>query len=178
MPSGQKLALRVNSQNPYKSLWNNHIKKCTFHTHPMFYYVLIKNSQGKFQGVSGQKLSLRAKTIWPPMFPYDTWKCGFSQNIVFLRGYVKTGKFLRAKTQKISANAKLLFLKFCKIEMKWMCFCHFWKCDKKTLFHTRCFIMPNCIKKHIFVNLCGGIHRCTFKLASMYYMRPFLIYTL
>ena len=51
----------------------------------------------------------------------------------------------------------------------------FWKCGKKSLFHTRCFIMPHCIKNTIFVNLCGG---CTFKLTSMYYMRLFFIYTL
>lgn len=139
--SGQKLALRANSQNPYNSLWNINIKKCTFHTHPMFYYVLIKISQGKFQGVSGQKYFLRAKTIWPPMFPYVSWKCRFSQNIVFLRGYVKTGKFLRAKTQKISANAKLLFWNF--VKLKW----------NECVF----VIFENVVKKHSFtpdVSLC------------------------
>lgn len=144
----------------------------------MFYYDLIKYfraSQGKFQGVSGQKLFLRAKTIWPPMFPYVSWKCHFSQTIVFLRVNFKIGKILRAKTQKISANAKSFFWDFAKLNLKWVWFCHFWKCGHFSLTDTRCFIMPNCIKNNIFVNLCGGIHRCTFKLASMYYMRQFLI---
>ena len=75
--------------------------------------------QGKLQGVTGQKLFYRAKTIWLPMFSYDTWKCHFSQTIVFLRVNFKNGKIYRAKTQKISANAKLLFEIFVKLKLNW-----------------------------------------------------------
>ena len=148
--------------------------RCFTMIHEKFY----RAKQGKLQGVSGQIYFFRAKTIWPPMFSYVSWKVPFSQIIVFLRVNFKIGKFFRASLTKIFANTKLFFEFFVKLQLKWMCFCHFWKCGHFSLTDTRCFIMPNCIKNTIFVNLCGGIQRCTFKLASMYYMRVFLIYTL
>ena len=135
--------------------------------------------QGVSGQISGRLRAFRAKTIWPPMFSYVSWKCHFSQTIVFLRYNMKIGVISQGKNSKNFCKHKIVFWDFCKIaiaiEMKWMCFCHFWKCGHFSLTDTRCFIMPNCIKNTIFVNLCGGIQRCTFKLASMYYMRQFLI---
>ena len=52
--TGQIHFYRANSQNPYKSLYNNHIKKCTFHVTPMFYYDSWKFLQGKSQGITGR----------------------------------------------------------------------------------------------------------------------------
>ena len=169
------------TQTPIK-LYETLTSENTHFTHPrcfpMIRESLNRAKQGKVQGVTGQKYFYRAKLIWPPMFSYDSWKSHFSQIIVFLRVNFKICKFYRAKLRKISANTKLFFWVFAKLQLKWMCFCHFWKCGHFSLTDTRCFTMPNCMKNHIFVNLCGGIHRCTFKLASMYYMRLFLIYTL
>ena len=144
----------------------------------MFYYDSWEILQGNLQGGTGQLLIYRATFNWPPMFYYKTWKTWFSRIIVFLRGYFKISKIYRATFLKISANTKLFFEFFIKLQLKWMCFCHFWKCGHFSLTDTRCFIMPNCMKNAIFVNLCGGIQRCTFKLAPIYYMRLFLIYTL
>lgn len=56
-------------KNPYKTLWNFNIKKHTFHSPPMFYYVLIKTLQGKLgqnRGRHRAKINLQGKVNSTP----------------------------------------------------------------------------------------------------------------
>ena len=138
---------------------------------------LTGQNRAKYRAAQGKNIFTGQSWFDPRCFTMIHEKCHFSQTIVFLRVNFKIGAILQGKVEKNFCKHKIVFLSFCKLQLKWMCFCHFWKCGHFSLTDTRCFIMPNCMKNHIFVNLCGGVHRCTFKLASMYYMRLFLIYT-
>ena len=131
----------------------------------MFYYDSWNILQGKVQGVTGQKCFYRAKLIWPPMFSYDSWKMRFSQIIVFLRVNFKISKIYRAKLKKISANTKLFFWNFTNCNWNECVFVIFWKCGHFSLTDTRCFIMPNCMKNHIFCQFVWGDTQVHFQIS-------------
>ena len=95
--------------------------------------------------ISGRLRAFRAKTIWHPMFSYVSWKCHFSQNIVFLRYNMKIGVISQGRISKNFCKHKIVFWDFCKNwnEMKWN------ECDFV--------IFENVAKKHSFtpdVSLC------------------------
>ena len=119
-----------------------------------------------------------ADLIWHPMFYYDSWKCHFSQTIVFLRWNFKNRPNLGGKFKENFCKHKIVFWGFCKIAIEMNVFLSFLKMWPFFTHWHSMFHYAQLHKKHHFCQFVWGDTQVHFQISLNVLYETFLIYTL